>query len=226
MRELTPFAYLNVKFVCRRLYIAGKNVDGGDLVLHKYAAPGHVKIQHPYTYSTFRGIVDAHVSAQHTKKAAFGAVMARIEASLSTKIVRTRLTCYECGKIAGIALKDGFCDESFQQADGFRCCLECQSDTPDDLTLFHIRRKAFHCCRGCESFKPESLAVREQNVKEAHYAGTDRQLVLVLKEFRRVSKGEKKLCAACYGKVVGGHEDEESKKKKKKKTSFGTFRKR
>lgn len=229
MHNLTPFAYLNVKFVCRRLYLAGKNVDGGDLVVYEFnTAPHPVSHINAHTNSfQYNRMMKTYKSTHREEQAAFGAVMSHTEASLSTSIKREQLTCSACGKIAGIALHKGFSDESFQRADGFRQCLACQSHA-QVLTSFHIRGKAFHRCRGCGLAKPESLAVREQSVKEAHYAGSDKELAVVLKKFRSVSAGEEKICAACYGSVADeiqrrGLENEE-RKEKKKKTSFGTFK--
>jgi len=232
MHNLTPFAYLNVKFVCRRLYLAGKNFDGSDLVVHKYRAPYAAYAAHftptVYPYMTFRQMKATYKSIHRKKRAVFGSVMARVEASLSTSIERKRLTCSECGKVASIALKRGFSDEEFQQANGFRKCLQCQcstkSDETEQLTAFHIRRKAFHRCCGCKAIKPELLAVREEHV-QSHFAGSEEPMGRILERFRRMSAGNERICAGCYRRVLEEVLDS-GNGEVQKKTNFGVFGKR
>jgi len=147
--------------------------------------------------------------------------MARIEASLSPRLKRSRLTCFECGRIAKVDLKGGFCDEEFQQANGFRRCLDCQckESAKGMLNSFHVRRKAFYWCRGCKEFRPEALAIREKNAR-SHYSGDT--LGLVLAEFRKQSCGDDKLCAFCYNcasaMALGRHLENE------RKENFGLFK--
>lgn len=184
MRNLTPFSYLNVKFVCKKLNMATKNVDGSDIVLHQYnllrsRPAGFLWLQTEYLQ----------------KRALFGKVMARIEADLCVKIKRSKLTCSDCGKRSGVALT-GFCDEEFDQANRRRHCLECQKKAKvNALTSFHIRRKAYSLCEGCSSFKPQDLMVLKADVK-THFSGV--LLARVLEEWKKRGTGANKICPTCY----------------------------
>lgn len=181
--NLDPYAYLTVKFICKTFTTATKKSDGAELVTHEV-------LQRPAMHHYYGPEVRAR-----------GSAIARIEADLSTKVRRDRLTRSKCGRYHTKGCH-GFCDEEFQQTNGQRLCGGCLSQTkqPQRRNAITVRGKPYFLCSCCwrihraeTGFTPKDIA--------AGFNGS--YLDIVLKNSKLVKqKSKDRVCGICLKRIA------------------------